>query len=152
MKKESPEQRAQYLALVNEKLGIQLKEWEQDGLGEHPDPQQLERFCRFYLDHPEIHPIRRAESVDQILGSLSMRFESNSVTDPDLELVRQVVKDASDNVWAANFLLAESDAYDPAVDPGDCAVNNWLLTESGLDMDKLKAQQARFRDPADNLE
>lgn len=152
MDKASAEQHSKYFKLVKEKLGIKLDEWDQDGLGSHPDPTKLVAFCRFYLDHPDIHPIRRAESLDQILGSLSMQFEAKSVTQNELELVRQVVVDASRNVWAARVLLAEPGAYNRNIDPGDAAVNDWLLNESGLDMNELKTQLARFSDPADHLD
>ncbi len=81
-----------------------------------------------------------------------MRFENGAVTKNDLDLVSKVMNDAASNIWAAKHLIASPNMYDPDIDPGDYAVNEWLLNESGLDMDHLDAQQARFQDPTDNLE
>jgi|GEM_PF-6503377 len=141
-----------FVTLVSKELGITLTDLNQDLLGEFPDPTRLEEFCKFYLNHSVLHPIWLASSLDQILGSLSLKFKNDDVTNEDLQLVKEVVTNACTNPWASSHLLCDPNDYTPDTDPGDYKVCQWLLNHSGLDMKRIQAQNDRLNDPSDYLE
>lgn len=130
-------------------LGIELPDDAQDGIAEFADAQLIDAFCTLYLEHPDLHPIARAECVDAVLSSLSLCIEQGTATDAMYERARAVVCDAQHNPWAARHLLPIE--YDSRVDPGDHAVSMWLRELDGLDLELIRSEAARLNDPSNYL-
>lgn len=126
---------ADYRKLVHAELGIELGDVNMDGLGEFSDPARLTEFCGFYKKHHEqIHPIQLAESLDQILGSLSEKIQHGDVEPRDYKKVLEVVRAEWGNPWSTNLLQYYTGSdIEPSVDPGDHAISLWLLNQDDID-------------------
>ena len=142
---------ADYRKLVHAELGIELGDANMDGLGELSDPDRLTEFCGFSTKHRErIHPIQLAESLDQVLGSLSEKIEHGNDEQRDYEAVLKVVRAEWDNPWSVSLLQHYTGTdIDPTVDPGDHAISLWLRNQSDIDPQVLELRwQSLQNDPS----
>lgn len=139
---------SEYIHLVLRELGIQIPSHAQDGLGIHTSPNRVLEFCKFYHTYRlEIHPIQRAESLDQIVGSLSEKIEHGDEEPRDYEAVLEVVRAEWDNPWSVSLLQYYTGSdIDPTVDPGDHAISLWLRNQHDFDPQALELRWQRLQD------
>ncbi|MEM8758608.1 MAG: hypothetical protein AAGF47_12615 [Planctomycetota bacterium] len=135
--------------LLAQALGIALPDESQDGIAEFASADRIDEFCSLYLEHPDLHPIARAECVEAVLTSLSQCIEQGTSTSEIYERAQIVVLDAQHNPWALRHLIPLEN-LNPAIDPGDHAVSMWLQGLNGLELKSIRVQTARLNDPTNH--
>jgi hypothetical protein len=90
--------------VVQRELGIRIDAYAQDGLAEYATAHDLERFARFYLAHRHaLNDVFMSSAVDAVLVAV-LYHEDKPINPADLELVRQVIKAAAEEMWACSVL------------------------------------------------
>lgn len=90
--------------VVQRELGITIEAGAQEGLAQYAAAQDLERFARFYLTHRQaLNDVFMSEVVDAVLVAI-LYHEDKPINQSHLELVRQVIKAAAEDMWARSVL------------------------------------------------
>lgn len=90
--------------VVQHELGITIDAYAQDGLAEYATTQDLERFARFYLTHRHaLNDVFMSSVVDAVLVAI-LYHEDKPINQAHLELVRQVIKAAAEDMWSCSVL------------------------------------------------
>lgn len=90
--------------VVQRELGIAIDAYAQDGLAEYATALDLERFAHFYLTHRHaLNDVFMSSVVDAVLVAI-LYHEDKPINPAHLELVRQVIKAAAEEMWACSVL------------------------------------------------
>lgn len=90
--------------VVQRELGITIDAYAQDGLADYATALDLERFARFYLTHRHaLNDVFMSSVVDAVLVAI-LDHENKPINPAHLELVRQVIKAAAEDMWACSVL------------------------------------------------
>ncbi len=90
--------------VVQRKLGITIGPDAQEGLAEYATAADLERFARFYLNHRQaLNDVFMSTVVDAVLVAI-LHHENEAISPSHLELTRQVIGAASEDMWACSVL------------------------------------------------